>query len=137
MRVTIIPSNGFVSVDNEGYFGVNLSFIPPTVHAVQWYGASGEVENKDAVTGKKTTNVRITSLADFQPAITAWQSAKATADAAKKPVPEPVIFTYVENRAREYPDFRDYLDGVVKNDQAQIAKYIAGCLAVKAKYPKP
>jgi len=30
----------------------------------------------------------------------------------------------------------DYIDGVVKGDQAQIDKYIADCLAVKAKYPK-
>ena len=43
---------------------------------------------------------------------------------------------YKELRAREYPDFREYLDGVVKGDQAQIDKYIADCLAVKAKYPK-
>jgi len=40
------------------------------------------------------------------------------------------------NRAKEYPDFKDYLDGIVKGDQAQIDKYIADCLAVKAKYPK-
>jgi len=40
------------------------------------------------------------------------------------------------NRANEYPDFREYLDGIVKGDQAQIDKYIADCLAVKAKYPK-
>ena len=40
------------------------------------------------------------------------------------------------NRANEYPDFKDYLDGIVKSDQAQIDKYIADCLAVKAKYPK-
>jgi signal transduction protein with GAF and PtsI domain len=40
------------------------------------------------------------------------------------------------NRANEYPDFKDYLDGIVKGDQAQINKYIADCLAVKAKYPK-
>jgi predicted GTPase len=40
------------------------------------------------------------------------------------------------NRANEYPDFKDYLDGIVKGDQAQIDKYIADCLAVKAKYPK-
>jgi hypothetical protein len=31
----------------------------------------------------------------------------------------------------------DYLDGVVKGDQAQVDKYIADCLAVKAKYTKP
>jgi len=44
---------------------------------------------------------------------------------------------YKYQRAAEYPDFRDYLDGVVKGDQAQIDAYMAACLAVKAKYPKP
>ena len=44
---------------------------------------------------------------------------------------------YKEKRMAEYPDFRDYLDGIVKNDQAQIQAYIDACLAVKAKYPKP
>jgi hypothetical protein len=44
---------------------------------------------------------------------------------------------YRQLRASAYPDFRDYLDGIVKNDQAQIQKYIDECLAVKAKYPKP
>jgi signal transduction protein with GAF and PtsI domain len=39
-------------------------------------------------------------------------------------------------RSNEYPNFKDYLDGIVKGDQAQIDKYIADCLAVKAKYPK-
>jgi hypothetical protein len=43
---------------------------------------------------------------------------------------------YTEKRAAEYPDFRDYLDGVVKDDQTQVQKYIDDCLAVKAKYPK-
>jgi hypothetical protein len=39
-------------------------------------------------------------------------------------------------RAAEYPPMSDYLDGLVKGDQAQIDAYIAACLAVKAKYPK-
>jgi hypothetical protein len=43
---------------------------------------------------------------------------------------------YKEKRVAEYPPITDYLDGVVKSDQAQIDKYIADCLAVKAKYPK-
>ena len=43
---------------------------------------------------------------------------------------------YIEKRAREYPPITDYLDGVVKGDQAQIDAYIASCQAVKAKYPK-
>jgi hypothetical protein len=43
---------------------------------------------------------------------------------------------YIAKRAAEYPPYSDYLDGIVKGDQSQIDKYIADCLAVKAKYPK-
>ena len=43
---------------------------------------------------------------------------------------------YKYQRAAEYPPMADYIDGVVKGDQAQIDAYIAACLAVKAKYPK-
>jgi len=43
---------------------------------------------------------------------------------------------YKAKRASEYPPITDYLDGIVKGDQAQIDKYIADCLAVKVKYPK-
>ena len=43
---------------------------------------------------------------------------------------------YIAKRAAEYPPMSDYLDGVVKGDQAQIDTYIAACQAVKAKYPK-
>jgi hypothetical protein len=43
---------------------------------------------------------------------------------------------YIAKRAAEYPDFRDYLDGIVKGDQAQIQAYIDACNAVKTKYPK-
>ena len=44
---------------------------------------------------------------------------------------------YIEKRKQEYPPITDYIDGVVKGDQAQIDAYITACLAVKAKYPKP
>jgi hypothetical protein len=44
---------------------------------------------------------------------------------------------YIEQRRSEYPNFTDYLDGIVKGDTAQVDRYIADCLAVKAKYPKP
>jgi hypothetical protein len=42
-----------------------------------------------------------------------------------------------ENRAAEYPPVEEYLDAVVKGDEAQKQAYIDACLAVKAKYPKP
>jgi len=40
------------------------------------------------------------------------------------------------SREQAYPPMTDYLDGIAKGDQAQIDKYIADCLAVKALYPK-
>jgi hypothetical protein len=43
---------------------------------------------------------------------------------------------YKYKRASEYPNITDYIDGVVKGDQGQIDKYIADCLAVKARHPK-
>ena len=55
-----------------------------------------------------------------------WDSVKAKISAN----------AYIAKRAAEYPPITDYIDGVVKGDQAQIDKYIADCLAVKAKYPK-
>jgi len=44
---------------------------------------------------------------------------------------------YIAKRQAEYPPITDWIDGMVKGDQAQIDKYIADCQAVKAKYPKP
>ena len=61
------------------------------------------------------------------------QITDAEADALR---PKPAELTYAQKRAAEYPPYTDYLDGVVKADQAQIDKYIADCQAVKAKYPK-
>lgn len=43
---------------------------------------------------------------------------------------------YKAKRAAEYPSFIDYLDGIVKGDNAQVQAYIDACNAVKNKYPK-
>ena len=43
---------------------------------------------------------------------------------------------YKYQRAAKYPPITDYLDGIVKGDEAQVAKYIADCQAVKNKYQK-
>lgn len=60
-------------------------------------------------------------------------------------IPEPEVIlppelpplTWAQSRANAYPPMTDYLDGVVKGDQAQIDAYIAACLAVKQENPKP
>lgn len=52
-------------------------------------------------------------------------------------ISEAKAIEYQIQRANEYPPITDYLDGIVKGDQAQVQAYIDACLAVKAKYPKP
>lgn len=44
---------------------------------------------------------------------------------------------YQRLRAAEYPPMEDYLDGIVKGDKAQVDAYIAACLEVKERFPKP
>ena len=44
---------------------------------------------------------------------------------------------YQRQRVLEYPDFKEYLDGIVKGDDEQVQAYIEACKAVKEKYPKP
>ena len=43
---------------------------------------------------------------------------------------------YARKRQAEYPPMADYLDAIVKGDEAQKQKYIDDCKAVKEKYPK-
>jgi hypothetical protein len=83
MRVTIIPVDGFVSVDGMGLSGLDLSFMDVSVHAVQWYETHGEIEVKDPATGRMIANEVITSIDAFQPAIDAWQVVKTAQEAAE------------------------------------------------------
>ena len=46
MRLTIIPTDGAVYIDGAAYSGLDLSFIPTDVHALQWYDTYGELEFK-------------------------------------------------------------------------------------------
>ena len=82
MRLTIIPFDGFVSVDNIGYRGLDLSFMDASVHAVQWYETHGEIERKDPITGRMVANEVITSIDAFQPVIDVWQAAKTAEEQA-------------------------------------------------------
>lgn len=45
--------------------------------------------------------------------------------------------TYAELRQAAYPLLLDLIDGLVKDDAAQVQAYKDACLAVKARYPKP
>jgi hypothetical protein len=71
----------------------------------------------------------------FTPEEEAQRDAEEAAFAAEQA--EKQATEYQRLRAAEYPPMADYIDGIVKNDQAQVQAYIDACLEVKAKYPKP
>lgn len=83
MRATIIPSDGFCSVDGVGFDGVDMTTVAPEVHAVQWYGTYGEVEVQNQVTGKMVSNDEITSLDDFQAVFDSYWAIRDAAAAAQ------------------------------------------------------
>jgi hypothetical protein len=76
MRVTIIPADGFVSVDGEGFNNLDLSFMDASIHAIQWYGTDGELERKDS-RGKMVANEVVADISPYQLAIDAWDARKA------------------------------------------------------------
>ena len=52
-------------------------------------------------------------------------------------ITEEIIHRVIDTlRAESYPPMSDYLDAIVKGDDAQKQKYLDDCLAVKQKYPK-
>jgi hypothetical protein len=75
MRLTIIKEDGFVSVDNDGYKGIDLSRLDESIHAVQWYDTYGEVEIKDS-RNRIIENKEIANIDDYLFVITLWQAKK-------------------------------------------------------------
>lgn len=69
---------------------------------------------------------------------TAEEEAERDAEEAQELVKQAALAKtqYQCQRAAEYPPMADYLDAIVKGDQAQVQAYVDACLAVKAKYPK-
>lgn len=66
MKITVIPSDSFISID-----GVALVFpfnSAPNLHAIQWGGASGAIETTN---GKQHVS---TDMADVQPYIDAYNA---------------------------------------------------------------
>jgi hypothetical protein len=90
MRVTIIPVDSFVSVDNRGYSGLDLSFMESDIHALQWYETEGELEIQDS-RGRVIENRSIDSLEPYQPALDAWQAAKDAAEAEALQIKQRII----------------------------------------------
>jgi hypothetical protein len=79
-RVTIIPVDGFCSVDGDGDTGIDMANVPLEIHAIQWYGTHGEVEIKDPVTGKLARNEFITDLSEYQSVLASYWATRTAAE---------------------------------------------------------
>jgi|15BtaG_2_1085339.scaffolds.fasta_scaffold04721_3 hypothetical protein len=131
MTVTVVNEDKVVVADGEG---LNFDFVlNDNIWSIQWNGTSGHIEYKD-----ETPSETITSFSDYQYLVDGHTAEKQRiADAETQAEADRVAsLTYADKREAEYPSGADYLDGIVKGDQAQIDKYIADCQAVKDKYPK-
>jgi hypothetical protein len=84
MRLSIVADDACICVDGACYRGCDMPLLDPEIHAVQWYGTYGEIEYK-VVAGDETAarraNLRITSIDNFQWAVTVFNDVKAQNDA--------------------------------------------------------
>jgi hypothetical protein len=131
MKFFIYVPDGMVAIDGRQISDLSMSSVPAGVVRVSWHGTYGDEHVLD---GAAITVRRFFDLAPYATILEMAQAAIAAADSAAANIATP---TYAYLRSLEYPDHREYLDGVVKGDQAQIDAYIAACKAVKDKYPKP
>jgi hypothetical protein len=83
MKITIVPADGFVSVDGRGFSGLTFE-VPANVHAMVWKDTEGDAQMVDE-TGAIVANLVVESLLDYQGAVDAWEAARALADAPVEP----------------------------------------------------
>lgn len=78
MRVTIVPEDHYIAVDSRG---LNFDFpADANIHAIQWDGASGVVE-------QKVGGSRPATLEEVQSFVDLWEAERARVDAPPPPPP--------------------------------------------------
>ena len=85
MRLTIIANDKCIGLEGVFYGDLDLSSLDASIHAVQWYGAYGEIEFKSQFENGqivKPQNQIIADVTPYQWAVDAWNAAKAAEDAA-------------------------------------------------------
>jgi hypothetical protein len=82
MKLTIIPLDKTVYIDNWSFSNLDLSFIPENVHALQWKNDLGWIEYVDIIEGNnfvKPPNETIQELPSWaNAAVARWTEAKAS-----------------------------------------------------------
>jgi hypothetical protein len=74
-KITIIPNSKKVNIDGVSYTDLDLSFIDPSIHAIQWKDSIGEIERRDLVTEKIIANEELLDISPYQKAIDLWNEA--------------------------------------------------------------
>ena len=128
MSVTIVKEDRVVMVDGEG---VNFDFdLAANIWAIQWDGATGEVEFNDG-----TPNEVISDFAPYQYLVDGYHAQKQRAEneQAQAELDRIANMTYRDNRREAYPQIEDQLDDIYHNG---IEGWKTNIKAIKDKYPK-
>jgi hypothetical protein len=87
MKISIIPVDKNVVIDNFGISGLNMDSVPLNIHALQWNGDNGHIEYND---GKPNDDITALPSWSDQPVIE-WQNAKYLIDHPPAPTPEELL----------------------------------------------
>ncbi len=124
MDVTIVKEDRVVMVDGEG---VNFDFdLAANIWAIQWDGATGEVEFNDG-----SPNEVISDFAPYQYLLDGYHAQKS--EQAQAELDGIANMTYADKRREAYPQIEDQLDDIYHNG---IEGWKASIQAVKDKFPK-
>lgn len=80
MRVTFVVKDRVVVIDGTTIPNIDMSSLPPDLHAMQWYGDSGELEFVDE-RGRHVENREITDFSPYQGIVDAALQRKADYEA--------------------------------------------------------
>ena len=129
MNVCIIKEDKVVMIDGEG---INFDFeLPTNVWAIQWDGATGEIEFNDG-----TPNETITDFSAYQSLVDghATEKQRLTDVAIQVESDRVANLTYAEKRELAYPSTEDQLDDIYHNG---IDGWKVVIKSIKDQYPKP
>ena len=73
MQVTVIVDDNTILVNGFAE-SCDLSGMPDYIHALQWYGAYGEIEFRAADDGSRQANKRVEDFEEFKKYIAAWET---------------------------------------------------------------
>jgi len=120
-----------ISIDGECIDSANfVGIVADDIHAIQWDGASGEIEYKD-----NSGNATISDISSYNFETVFATEKKAIADAETQAEADRIAnMTYADKRAEEYPFIAEQLDDIYHNG---IDGWKSTITAIKNKYPKP